>query len=137
MWDCVLVEVNRDDRSSTRRIEMPGVKTVTAKVQRANLPQEPIVAVTHLTYVPADSTLIETSWMDNKLIFRSEPFEELAVRMERWFGVSIRFANEELKEKKFTGIFENETIEQALKALQYSSPYKFRYTINRKEIILK
>jgi ferric-dicitrate binding protein FerR (iron transport regulator) len=117
--------------------EMPGVKTAAVKVQRAGLPQEPIVAVTHLTYVPADSTLIETSWMDNKLIFRSEPFADLAVRMERWFGVSIRFANEELKEKKFTGIFENETIEQALKALQYSSTYKFRYTINRKEIILK
>ncbi len=115
--------------------ETPGNKPVPAAVHaKVPLPQEPLVAVSHLTYEPADSTIVETSWMENKLIFRSEPFEDLAVRMERWYGVQIQFASEELKKKKFTGAFESESIEQALKALQYSWP--FRFTINKKEIVL-
>ena len=96
--------------------------------------QEPIVAISHLTYQPKDSTVIETSWMDGKLIFRSELFPELATRMERWFGVNIHFTVDDFKSKKFTGIFENETIEQALIALQLTAPFKF--SINKKEVYI-
>ena len=96
--------------------------------------QEPIVAISHLTYQPHDSTVIETSWMEGKLIFRSETFEELAVQMERWYGITIHFTDEELKKKKCTGIFENESTEQALAALQLIVPFK--YSINKKEVFI-
>jgi len=92
--------------------------------------QEPIVMVSHLTYAPLDSTVIETSWMENKLIFRSESFEDLAVRMERWYGVTIRFEDNAIKPKKVNGIFENETIQQALKALQLITPFNYKMTKN-------
>jgi transmembrane sensor len=142
------IEVTFRDRPTEKIILKPNEKLVIANEEAfpsakpaKNLPgiqqttrPEPIVAVSHLTYQPIDSTVIETSWMEGKLIFRSETFEDLAVRMERWFGVSIRFANVELKEKKITGIFENETIEQALEALQLTVPFK--YAINKKEIII-
>jgi transmembrane sensor len=94
--------------------------------------QDPLVLVSHLTYAPADSAVIETSWMDNKLIFRSETFEDLAIKMERWYGVTIRFADEDIKPKRLNGIFENESIQQALTALQLITP--FTYTINKNEI---
>lgn len=90
--------------------------------------------VSHLTYVPSDSTVIETSWMENKLIFRSETFEDLAVKMERWYGVNIRFADEKIKPKKLNGIFENESIQQALEALQLITPFTFK--INKNEILI-
>jgi len=90
--------------------------------------------VSHLTYEPRDSTVIETSWMDNKLIFRSETFEDLAVKMERWYGVNIHFADDDIKPKKLNGTFENETIQQALKALQLITP--FTYKMNKNEIII-
>jgi len=143
------IEVTFSDRPTEKIILKPNEKLVIAnentpdkqpvaatiyKKEKDNIPQEPIVAVSHLTYEPSDSTIVETSWMVNKLIFRSEPFEDLAIRLERWYGVHIRFANEDLKKKKFTGAFENETIQQALKALQYSWP--FRYSINKQEILL-
>jgi len=115
--------------------DMPDDKPAAVTVhKKESLPQEPLVAVSHLTYEPSDSTVVETSWMVNRLIFRSESFEDLALRMERWYGMHIRFANEDLKQRKFTGAFENETIQQALKALQYSWP--FRYTMNKQEIVL-
>ena len=90
--------------------------------------------VGHITYEPRDSTVIETSWLNNKLIFRSETFEDLAVKMERWYGVTIHFADEAIKPKRLNGVFENETIQQALQALQLIT--HFTYKMNRNEIII-
>jgi transmembrane sensor len=115
--------------------EEPETKTVSHKpTAKAVLQQEPFVAISHLTYQPTDSTIVETSWMENKLIFRSQSFEELAMRLQRWYDVSIVIAGEGIKKKKFTGVFENETIDQALTALQFTVPFK--YSINKKEVTI-
>lgn len=70
-----------------------------------------------------------SSWKDGKLIFKSERFDELIIEMERWYNVQIKISDEKLKEQKYTGVFENETIEQALTALSLSLP--FHFDINR------
>ena len=95
-------------------------------------PGIPVALVSHLTYTPADSTVVETSWMENKLIFRSETFEELGRQMERWYGYNISFTDEAIRKKRLTGTFEHENIRQALKALQLIAP--FTYTINNNDI---
>ena len=128
-----LITANEDTVSEIASVNQPAGKIKPALVNEV-AKQDPIVLVSHLTYEPHDSTVIETSWMDNKLIFRSETFEDLAVKMERWYGVNIRFADAGIKPKKVTGIFENETIQQALKALQLITP--FAYKINKNEIII-
>jgi transmembrane sensor len=148
------IEVTIKNRPSEKIILNPNEKLVTANeelvkemvrtdesvektkpaVAKEAFKQDPLVLVSHLTYQPSDSTVIETSWMDNKLIFRSEKFEDLAIKMERWYGVNIRFADEAIKPKRLNGIFENESIQQALKALQLITP--FTYTINKNEILI-
>ena len=78
--------------------------------------------------------LTETAWIYNRLVFRAENFEFLAKKMERWFDVKIIFADDQLKSLRLTGSFENETIDQALQALQ--SAESFNYKINSHEIII-
>jgi ferric-dicitrate binding protein FerR (iron transport regulator) len=144
------IEVTFNSRPSEKIILKPNEKLIVSneeepepvKPAKNNLipnivvhQQEPIIAISHLTYEPKDSTVIETSWMENKLIFRSESFEDLALRMERWYGISIRFGDEAVKKKKLNGTFENENIEQALQALQLIVPFK--YIINKKEILIQ
>jgi transmembrane sensor len=145
------IEVSFKNRPSEKIILKPNEKLITANEPAAKEPaaaeekakttpgkdaarQEPLVLVSHLTYEPRDSTVIETSWMDNKLIFRSESFEDLAVKMERWYGVNIRFADDKIKPKRLNGIFENESVQQALKALQLITP--FTYNINKNDIVI-
>ncbi|RYY47036.1 MAG: DUF4974 domain-containing protein, partial [Chitinophagaceae bacterium] len=70
-------------------------------------------------------TIAETSWVENKLVFDDESFEEIAKKMERWYGVSIRFKNEKIKNEKITGVFEKETVWQALTALQETTQFHF------------
>jgi ferric-dicitrate binding protein FerR (iron transport regulator) len=130
------VEVTFPDRPSDRIILKPKDKLVIGngpaapqayKKKDVHAPQ-PKYSLTGLTYYPKqDSTVIETSWVDNKLAFSSEEFQDLARRMERWYGVRIVFDNPDLVTCHFTGIFQNETITEALYALQLSE--KFQYAI--------
>jgi hypothetical protein len=54
--------------------------------------------------------------------------------MERWYNVSISISDQELEGIRLTGIFENETIEQALEALKISTA--FIYEKKRNKIII-
>ncbi|GAA0535641.1 FecR family protein [Chitinophaga japonensis] len=90
--------------------------------------RQTLVAVNKLAYNPADSTLDETQWMHNKLVFRDESFRELAARMERWYGVTIDITDPQLQEKRLSGSFEQETIEQAIEALTITTPFRFKKT---------
>ncbi|UCH13164.1 MAG: FecR family protein [Bacteroidales bacterium] len=75
-------------------------------------------------------TKLYTSWKDNRLVFVDESFESLAVKMERWYNVKIIIKGDKLKQFRFTGTFENETIEQALKALQITTRFEFTFDQN-------
>lgn len=77
-----------------------------------------IVALEKVDYSSIEKLVLETAWVQNKLVFRSEKFSDLAIRMERWFDIEIKFRNSGKEELKFTGIFTTETIQQALKAMQ-------------------
>ena len=77
---------------------------------------------------------IETSWVDDRLIFQDEAFGSLAKDMQRWYGVSIRFTRPGQEEWRFTGNFRKETIQQALEALKLTAP--FTYTINENQITI-
>ncbi|MBN2611735.1 MAG: FecR family protein [Bacteroidales bacterium] len=79
----------------------------------------------------------EELWKNGKLIFRNEAFEQLAVKIERWYDVKIHFEDENLKSYKFTGIFEKETINQAMEALRLSSKKSYKYSIVYRDIYLK
>lgn len=94
-----------------------------------------VFEISRLSVLPRDSSIVETSWVNNKLVFRSETFEQVALKMEKWYAVSILFKDEKVKEKKFTGIFEKETIEQALNALQLIT--LFNYRIIRDSVFIK
>jgi ferric-dicitrate binding protein FerR (iron transport regulator) len=95
--------------------------------------QLPLAVISRLQYIDSN-TIAETSWVENKLVFVDESFEEVARKMERWYGVSINFKNEKVKAERFTGVFEKETAGQALQAIQIALP--FRFTIKDTEITI-
>lgn len=94
--------------------------------------KQPQVVMSKINYF--DSSIIETSWVENRLIFRNEAFAELAVDMERKYGMRFRFENEEAKLLTFDGNFKNETVNQALQALQLAN--YFSYTIENETIVI-
>jgi transmembrane sensor len=79
----------------------------------------------------------EKLWKDGKLVFRDETFAELAIRLERWYDVKIHFEDKNIRNYKFTGVFEKETINQAMDALMLSSQQSYQHEIVFRDIYLR
>lgn len=76
--------------------------------------------------------ITETAWMEHQLIFNAQTFKALAKNMERWYDVSIQFDDAKTAAFVFTGVFKEETLQQALSELQMIQ--SFRYKRSGKEI---
>jgi ferric-dicitrate binding protein FerR (iron transport regulator) len=137
------IEVSIHSRPKNKIILRPNEKLVvsdddsllrTPSPRRHEIKPESLLVISKPTVERKTGAIIETSWVDNKLIFQEEEFNNLARQMERWYGVSIRFDNPKLEKLQFTGIFEKETIQQALEALRLAE--KFNYTLEGSEITI-
>lgn len=79
-------------------------------------------------------TELYTSWAGNRWIIEREPLTSLVPKLERRFNIKIIFSDPALESYKFTGIIENETIEQIMSALRFTAP--IRYDIEKDTIHL-
>ncbi len=79
-------------------------------------------------------TELFTSWKDTRWIIEGEPLCTLAPKLERRYNLRFIFNNPELKNYKFSGAIENETVEQLLNAMRLTAPLD--YTISKDTIKL-
>lgn len=93
--------------------------------------------ITNISVNKKDSTIEDIAWMEEKLLFKSEAFEVLAKKMERWYDVTFIFEDAKSKNIKFTGAFYKQSIVEALQALQFSCNYSFSFSTNKNQIIIK
>ena len=88
-----------------------------------------------LTTVTLKDTLIaETGWMKDKMVFVNQPLEKIAEELERKFAVIVLFKSNTVKQYRYTGVFDKETVKEILHIIQLSR--KINYTINDKTIII-
>lgn len=69
----------------------------------------------------------EVAWTSNKLIFDGETLADIAVVLERWYGVKINFTDDDVRNIRETGIFQKEDIRTVLDFWKESK--KFSYTV--------
>jgi ferric-dicitrate binding protein FerR (iron transport regulator) len=69
----------------------------------------------------------EIAWTENKLIFNDETFEDIAVLLERWYGVKIEFADVTIMNYRFTGIFDKEGLGAVLSFLKESRHFNYEF----------
>lgn len=67
-------------------------------------------------------TELYTSWSEENWIIENESLRTFAPKIERRFNMIIRFEDEEIKDYKFTGTIQKETLEQILQALKITTP---------------
>ncbi|PWV48253.1 FecR family protein [Chitinophaga sp. S165] len=125
------IEVTVADNPSEKIVLKPSQKLVvnnydSTKKKSVSL-KNVVPALTTLTYFQQkDTVIMETSWLQNKLVFQDESFETLAKRMERWYNISIRFNKSGMKQLRFTGILEGETVAEAFSALHLTEDFSYR-----------
>ncbi|MEZ4968540.1 MAG: DUF4974 domain-containing protein [Flavobacteriaceae bacterium] len=74
------------------------------------------------------------AWVKGALQFKNEDFNTIARKLQRFYNIVITNNNLALTEKKFTGRFDIETVEQILETFRKTN--SFNYTIEGRHIII-
>ena len=75
------------------------------------------------------------AWKDGVLKFKEADIDEIAERLEQWYGVTIMLEGKVGIKRKFSGKFDNKSLEYVLDGMSYTSG--FEYKIQGKEVIIK
>ncbi len=81
-----------------------------------------------------DSLIAETAWMKDKMVFVNQSLEKIAEDVERKFAVTVLFKNNAVKQYRYTGVFDKETVSEIFHIIQLSR--KINYSINDKTITI-
>ena len=68
----------------------------------------------------------EVAWIENKLVFANETFEQLKPKLEKRFNIHLEIKNEYLNAYHFTGAFTEENLEETLTAMQLIKHFNFK-----------
>jgi ferric-dicitrate binding protein FerR (iron transport regulator)/succinate dehydrogenase flavin-adding protein (antitoxin of CptAB toxin-antitoxin module) len=141
-----MIEVRKNNESVSKKIILtPNEKLVYNKSEallvRPNNEQNTIakkleaLSITTLSKNIPDSSRVETAWIYGRLVFDGDSFVTLAEKMERWYNIKITIQNQSISNNRFSGVFEKENVEEAFKALQLIT--MFKYDIHDNEILIK
>lgn len=141
------VEIMLHNKAAEKILLRPNQKIIlpnhkddnTATIAVKNAPKKDVedFKITGLTYSKVDSTLTEVSWTENRLVFNESRLDEVAAELERWYNITIRFNNEQVKQYRFTAVFDQKNIVQVLDALQLSRRFEYKIAENNNIIISK
>ena len=96
---------------------------IAVKKNSAAVPQ---IVVKELKPNPTNNIIPEIAWTQNRLYFEDASLEDIGPRLEKWFGKNVLIQDESLKKIRYTGNFENETIETVLSYLKLSRSFNFK-----------
>jgi transmembrane sensor len=78
-----------------------------------------------LPVVKADEVK-ETAWLDNRILFTNELFEDVAKQIERKYNVQVVFENQSLKAEQISGLLDKESLQDALRIIEITTPFNYR-----------
>lgn len=67
------------------------------------------------------------AWHTGKLVFENTPMSDVALMLERWYGIEVIVQDKEIMNYRFTTTFDNESLFQVIELLGLSSPIRFKY----------
>ncbi|MFC0512734.1 FecR family protein [Mucilaginibacter angelicae] len=68
----------------------------------------------------------ETAWVDNRILFTNEVFEDVAAQIERKYNVQVVFEDQALRTEQISGLLDKESLQEALGIIEMTTPFKFR-----------
>lgn len=86
------------------------------------------VAVQPLVLSNQDGTSLETEWMLKRMTIRDERLADIVLKLERMYGVEIQILSSKIAIQRFSATFENEDLDNILKALQTVNYFQIKKT---------
>jgi ferric-dicitrate binding protein FerR (iron transport regulator) len=76
------------------------------------------------------------AWKEGKIVFKNTPFHEVIDILENWYGIEIHIEEGLVIPGDFSGIYDNETLQNVLRGLATTSSVRFEYKIQDKKVTL-
>jgi ferric-dicitrate binding protein FerR (iron transport regulator) len=80
------------------------------------------------------NTLDDREWINGKLIYKSETLESITRQLERNFGKKVTIKNPKVGQYRFTGTFDESSLDEIMRYLAMTRPFK--YTITEKTLVI-
>lgn len=112
----------QDEVYKTLQVNQKFVLNNPATADAAQPEQQEVVP---LSYDDANQN-IETAWVDHFLTFDNTPLTEIKNILERKYNTTIVIENTDVSKYHYTASFQNENIDEVLKALQLSYPFSYK-----------
>ena len=74
------------------------------------------------------------SWKEGRLVFDNNSLEEVKQKLEEWYGVNIKLINSRGVVWKFSGEYQNQSLEVVLKSISYVEHFDFKIKDKQVEI---
>lgn len=113
----ISINTEEEKQISTKNSEKIAIK------QKSAIPQ---IVVNELKANPINNIIPEIAWTQNRLYFEDQSLEDIVPMLEKWFSKAVIIQTQGLKKIRYTGNFENETIENVLSYLKLSRPFNFK-----------
>ncbi|WP_312185819.1 FecR domain-containing protein [Sphingobacterium sp.] len=111
----VITKLDRPEKASPS----PSLKTITAPAG---------IAIQPFTVSEKDGSALETEWLLNRITIQDERLLDIALKLERMYGVEIKITNKAIASQRYSATFENEQLESILKALQTVNYFQIKKT---------
>jgi len=134
------IDISFNDRPNEHFTLHPNEKLTVSRNQSSNgqlskiNEEEPKIKLDNLKPLSADHVISETAWVYNKIGLNNITLEDIAVELERRFDVEIIFNDNVVRHYHYTGVFEDENLDEILNILQISKP--FNYKMNGRKITI-
>lgn len=73
-----------------------------------------------------------TSWKEGIIIFDNDPFDEVAIRLGKWYNVEFVIENSKVRDYVYTATFVDETLAQILELLEIATPITYKISTRKK-----
>jgi ferric-dicitrate binding protein FerR (iron transport regulator) len=104
---------------------------VTAKYAQ---PRSADLAVMAIKLNAQDSSVSETGWTQNRLVFDQAYYSKVFPELERWYGINVIVKDSSILKRKISGIYENESLTEVLESLKFATG--FRYNIEDNNLVI-
>ena len=100
-------------------------KTVALQTLKPNQRSVYLLSSGKLTVSDEPDLYKYVDWRKGLLVFDADPMQEVVRKMENWYNIDF-VVDDHLQRYKFTGVFEDEPIDEVLALMQFSSPFEYK-----------
>ncbi|MFT3902024.1 MAG: FecR domain-containing protein [Niabella sp.] len=130
------VEVTLNKRSNRNVVVLKPNEKIIVNNKENNTIKKPTkeratdIAVVSIKINSMDSSVLETQWTKNRLVFDQTDYGDVFPELERWYGISVIVKDSSVLKRKISGIYENESLTEVLESFKLATGFKYNIEDN-------